>query len=724
MTQQLTVTGKPVFTEALPALTTSSPGHPDSWNPQYQALLGNDHFLREAIAAVGQGLAGFEDRLEGVEITSSEALDRAMRLNWLYGSSRMALELFTPAWSLRDMDAIAVTSAVAGDDSLDVESTTSLQVGQEYILAGANGFETVKVSQILTARRIRIAGVLAATYDAQATLARTNWGVTLGEAAAADGSVYFSKPINLAGTLGNHLVVIRRTASVAKLRLFYIDANNPAWKEATLLQQVATGVTDTGMADYTFQVPATGDFRLKVLVTGGAIKLRHLAAVTGKPTTLSAAGITDAYTKAETDAGLASVPRTRVITTPTISGSTSVTPGTNFTLTAISASRLTGATVASFDWTKPDGSKVNTVASNSAASLTLQVSGAIGDTRTLQVEAIDSDGNRSAARTVVISITSNNAPSMDKFASTVPASVNSGTTQNVAFSGATDADGDALTYQIDAGTNGFGFSKLSGIAAGESVAMTAPGTTAPTETRSFTVYAVDAKGARTPATVSLVVFGQTVWEFKTPGSANWTAPVTGRYKVTEYGAGSSGYYAQNAVSNAAGGAGGGYADKVMAIAAGATATVQVGAGGVPSAGSPQVAGGTTSFAVSGGTSVTATGGSGPSSPGTGSGGDNNRTGGMGAAGSYPGAGAGNDAGGGGGGAGPDRNGGAGSNRNAGTNGGGLSGNGGVGGYYTQAGASSMKGGDFGGGGGGCNYGGDPSFCAGGNGYLKIEYLGA
>lgn len=610
MTQQLTVTGKPVFTEALPALTTSSPGHPDSWNPQYQALLGNDHFLRNAINAVGQGLAGFEDRLEGVEITSSAALDRAMRLNWLYGASRMALELFTPAWSQRDLDPVAVTSAVAGDDSIDLETTAGLQLGQEYVIAGAAGAEVVKVSQILTSKRIRITGVLLATYDNMATLSRTNWALSVGEAAAADGSLYFSKGMTLSSALGNHLVVIRRTASAAKTRLFFIDANNATWKEAQLLQQVATGVTDAGMADYTYQVPATGEFRLKVLVTGGAIKLRHLAAVTGRPATLAAAGIGDAYTKTETDAGLAAVPRTRVVTQPTVTGSTSVTPATNFTLTAAATSRLSGVTVASFDWTKPDGSKVNSVASNGSASLTLQVQGAVGETRQVSVEAIDSDGNRSAPRQVVLTITNNNAPSMATFAHTVPSGMQQAAGQAVSFSGATDADGDAITYLFDFGSSGFTASKTSGIAPNESVTLTAPASTLPSDPRSFTVYAVDAKGARTGATINVAVIGQALWEFATAGTYNFTAPVDGQYEVLLVGGGGGGATGSSGAGAGGGGGGSGRAaKKTLALKAGQTYSGVVGAPGRGDTynGLPGTSGGTTSF----GTDLSALGGATP-----------------------------------------------------------------------------------------------------------------
>lgn len=606
---QLAAGQNPAFHDTVPALTTASVAHPDTWNPIHQALLENDVVVKAAVDALGNTLDQLDNRLDGVEATSSVALDRAMRLNWLYGSARMSLELFTDAWSLRDLPPVAINSAVAGDDSIDLTSTAGVVVGQEYVLFAVGARETVKIAQVLTANRVRINGVLANTYGAGAKLARTNWQIDVGQATAADSAVYFSKAINLSSMLGNHLLVIRRTASPAQMRVYYTDANHAAWTECPLVQQVATGVTDADMADYLYNVPATGDFRLKLVVTGGAINLKHLAAVTGKATTLGGYGIGDAYTKPEVDAAIAAVPKTRVVTLPTITGPSSVTPGTNFTLTAASTARLSGATVASFDFTKPDNTKQNVAATSGSASLTMQVLGSVGDTRNVLIEAIDSEGNRSAVKTHTLTITSNNAPSMAGFTHTVPASVNQATTATIQFSGATDADSDPVTYSIDAGTSGLTFSKAIGIAANESVTMTVPGSVLPSKAVSFTVYAVDNKGAQTPVVINLNILGVSQWELSTVGTFSFVPPVDGTYEVIVIGAGASGLARHSSGYSGGAGGAGGLACGNYALSKSNSYSVVVGQGGADiginvdsvTAGNP---GGSSSF----GTLLSATGG--------------------------------------------------------------------------------------------------------------------
>lgn len=360
---------------------------------------------------------------------------------------------------------------------------------------------------------------------------------------------------------------------------------------------------------------------------------RELAsAVTGAGLALDPKDDTQLYramygvAKGQAAAAVAANPVARVIATPTVSGSTSVAPATNFTLTASSTSRLTGGVVASFNWTKPDGSIVNTAASNSQASLTMQVAGAAGETRTVTVEAVDGDGNKSAPKSVTLTLINNTAPSLAGFSHTVPSSITQGTSKAVSFTGATDADNDAITYLVEPGTSGFTFSKTSGITAGENITMTVPGSTLPSDGRSFTVYAVDARGAKTGTNISVTVVGQSSWEFATAGTQTFKPPVSGSYRVTAYGAGAPGRYEYAA------GSGGGCAVSVVTLDATASYAVTVGKGGT--VGSTPTDGGTSSF----GTLLSATGGKvGTSSntdatPGQGIGGNvSNNVGGKGAA---------------------------------------------------------------------------------------------
>jgi hypothetical protein len=101
-------------------------------------------------------------------------------------------------------------------------------------------------------------------------------------------------------------------------------------------------------------------------------------------------------------------------------------------------------------------------------------------------------------------------------------------------------------------------------------------------------------------------------------SGTFTVPGSGRFKVTIVGGGGGG--GSNSIGNAVGGsgAGGGTAIKWFTGATpGASATVTIGAGGAGNSGTNSgLAGGNSSFALSGFSTVTANGGSGGSSDGT------------------------------------------------------------------------------------------------------------
>jgi hypothetical protein len=70
------------------------------------------------------------------------------------------------------IDDIAITSAVSGDDSIDVESTADLLVGQHYFIASDGSSEIVRISEILSATRITLSQTLASNVPVGAVLSR------------------------------------------------------------------------------------------------------------------------------------------------------------------------------------------------------------------------------------------------------------------------------------------------------------------------------------------------------------------------------------------------------------------------------------------------------------------------------------------------------------------------------------------------------------------------
>ena len=85
MAEYLTPNSPPAFSEQLRAMTTADPAHPDSWNPQYLALIENDFWLRDKIA---QTQGQVEDILGSDPINLSDRLDALVQ----YGAQRVFVE--------------------------------------------------------------------------------------------------------------------------------------------------------------------------------------------------------------------------------------------------------------------------------------------------------------------------------------------------------------------------------------------------------------------------------------------------------------------------------------------------------------------------------------------------------------------------------------------------------------------------------------------------------
>ncbi|SOC56464.1 Protein of unknown function [Chromohalobacter canadensis] len=158
MAEQLSVTD-PAFSEQLRALQTTDPAHPDSWNPQYQGLLENDHWLRAKIVET-QGQV--EDILGSDPINLSDQLDALVQ----YGAQRVFTE------RREQVPSHTITSAVSGDDSIDLDDTTGIEVGQHYFINDAGNVQAVRIAEVLSTNRVTLTTTLNSTVAAGSTLGR------------------------------------------------------------------------------------------------------------------------------------------------------------------------------------------------------------------------------------------------------------------------------------------------------------------------------------------------------------------------------------------------------------------------------------------------------------------------------------------------------------------------------------------------------------------------
>jgi hypothetical protein len=296
----LTPSSNPVFTPSVPALTTSSVAHPDTWNPIHQALLNNDAAINKAVvdnkAAAEQVTDQLAQRLNNVEATSSVAVQKAVGLDWLYRGNSVSFELFTEDYTLIDTAPVAVVQGITGDDSLDLASTASIKAGEYYVLSDTTVLDDqgqpapvsalVQVQSVLSAARVRLVDNMARNWGASATLRRSSLAITSpGVAAAVPGDIYLTRSINIGTDAEGGAVVIRRSLNSGLARLRYRDGYQPAWKEIGWSLRRQGGSIPAGMADYEYILPMRGDGWLRLDVEGEPMTIRHLVAL-GSPTGL------------------------------------------------------------------------------------------------------------------------------------------------------------------------------------------------------------------------------------------------------------------------------------------------------------------------------------------------------------------------------------------------------------------------------------------------------
>ena len=185
-----------------------------------------------------------------------------------------------------------------------------------------------------------------------------------------------------------------------------------------------------------------------------------------------------------------------LVNTPVITGPANGQVGSPVTLSATATSNLAGGVIAQFEWTKPDGTKQTVAASNGTGTITLTISGVVGTSALVSVVAIDGAGNRSASASHAVAITGNGAPEVGNLNSTIPSSIRAGTTVNATVYGATDPEGQAVTYALTLPT-GMTASKTSGIADNETFTLTAGASMTTGQSVTITVRAQDTAGGET-----------------------------------------------------------------------------------------------------------------------------------------------------------------------------------------------------------------------------------
>ena len=256
---------------------------PELWNSRQREVDENFAVIDEHLESALESVAEHSDRIASVENQSAGSVAQALRLDWSYLSgSQIALELFYESWTLLPGLTNVVTDAVAGDDSLDLDSIAGIVPGREYVIFDDTNQESVIITEVLTATRVRCSANISHSYSG-AFIKRTSWTVPGGKATATDGGIYYSGELNLGDEDQDKALIIRRDKNDATLAVFFKDSTHEIWTEVPWGWEREI---ETGVVDIEHLVPARGIFEFKIVCALGVSivepDIYHMAFINGE----------------------------------------------------------------------------------------------------------------------------------------------------------------------------------------------------------------------------------------------------------------------------------------------------------------------------------------------------------------------------------------------------------------------------------------------------------
>lgn len=216
---------------------------PDTQIPESKLALDyGTPFLADAItsleARTGKAIELLHQR-NGEDFSASGILGRI--LPWLqeYFDSGVDFDLLNATSTLRTFINTQITSEIAGDDSLDVVSTSGIEKGQTYFLMDEDGgnCEEAEVLAVLTDTRIRFTTSLTHSR-ASGILSSTNViGVDGGTPIYQDFTFYSSITDSLKGSSHGKLYVHRDNIG-GHGKVFYKSSDTEDWREAEYIDTI------------------------------------------------------------------------------------------------------------------------------------------------------------------------------------------------------------------------------------------------------------------------------------------------------------------------------------------------------------------------------------------------------------------------------------------------------------------------------------------------------
>lgn len=175
--------------------------------------------------------------------TPLSALYKAMLLSWKYGDYGFDFCLFTDSFTYVDSsNASAVLETIAGDESIDVADTSTLHVGETYVLRphGLTRSETIRIKAILNSKRILVDHPVPFSCSG-GTLLKTTWDINPKYALTTPGAILISREIDSMSSHEFVVLTICHQEADATYSVEYANTLTDIWHTAEFSKTEANG---------------------------------------------------------------------------------------------------------------------------------------------------------------------------------------------------------------------------------------------------------------------------------------------------------------------------------------------------------------------------------------------------------------------------------------------------------------------------------------------------
>lgn len=242
----------------------------DALEPIAQDVIG----AKGDSASLTAKMESVQSAIGNLETSDAVSVAKAVKLAWARSDEGYAVEQFASNMTLINFEPINVTRTVSGDDSVDVDSTSTLKVGSTYVLSGNGGQESITISEVLNGTRFKATTNLTRTLS-DGNLGQTDWTINAGYAVAPAGGTYYSSAMDVLRYYGDGRLDIRRDNDEGKLDVS-VRTKDGNWQDAKLLEVTEE---EAGKRNEFYELPVGGIVELK-LVADKVIQVDYLMVYT------------------------------------------------------------------------------------------------------------------------------------------------------------------------------------------------------------------------------------------------------------------------------------------------------------------------------------------------------------------------------------------------------------------------------------------------------------